>query len=158
MSNLADQPLIPCPTIAKYWQSYIKEMTTWWQNQAKSSEMSEMQLLSSGYLITWLPSLREHLFHWAQPSLSGHQSSMAPHTFQSQSPHCRSRSRCSERWWSSWEYKFPVHSTWSNFIFLFTLMSKRCNMTAMFQLMKTASLKCSMNKNKSTVVLNNWTI
>lgn len=47
MSNLADQPLIPCPSIAKYWQSYITEMTTGWQNQAKSSEMSEMQLLSS---------------------------------------------------------------------------------------------------------------
>lgn len=47
MSNLADQPLIPGPSIAKYWQSYITEMTTWWQNQAKSSEMSETQLLSS---------------------------------------------------------------------------------------------------------------
>lgn len=47
MSNLAEQPLIPCPSIAKYWQSYITKMTTWWQNQAKSSEMSEVQLLSS---------------------------------------------------------------------------------------------------------------
>lgn len=50
-SNLADQPLIHCPSIAKYWQSYITEMTTWWQNQAKSSEMVEMQLLSSVRLL-----------------------------------------------------------------------------------------------------------
>lgn len=51
----------------------------------------------------------------------------------------------------------------SNFTFLFTLSQKRCNVTAMFQLMQipnsgTPSLKCSMDKNESTVVLNNWTV
>lgn len=165
MPNLAGQPLIPCPSIAKYWQSYITEMTTWWQNQAKSSEMSEIQLLSSVKILLvqspdYPPSestfFNEHnllcqliraLWH-CKPSLKAHLLT-AEVGVDAAADHKK--------------ISFQSVEFGSNFTFLFTLSQKRCNVTAMFQLMQTPnsgtpSLKCSMDKNESTVVLNNWTV
>lgn len=160
MPNLADQPLIPCPSIAKYWQSYITEMTTWWQNQAKSSEMSEMQLLSSvKILLVQSPDY--------PPSES---TFFIEHNLLCQLIralwHCKPSFKAYLPTVKDADHKkisFQSVALGSNFTFLFTFKSKRCNMTAIFQLMQipnsgTPSLKCSMDKNESRVVLNNWTV
>lgn len=115
MSNLADQPLFPCPSIAKYWQLHkrndnmmTKPGKKFWNGRNATSLFSK-DIINT---ITWLPSLKGHLLHWAQPALSAHQSCIALQALlQSLPPHCRSRNRCSERWWSQ-ENKFPVHGTW----------------------------------------------
>lgn len=166
MPNLADQPLIPCPSIAKYWQSYITEMTTWWQNQAKSSEMSETQLLSSVRILL----VQSPDYPPSQSTFIEH--SLLCHLIRALW-HCKPSFKAyllmaevgvdAEKDAEHKKISFQSVESGSNFTFLFTLSHKRCNMTAMFQLMQipnsgTPSLKCSMNKNESPGVLNNWTV
>lgn len=113
--------------------------------------------------ITWLPSLREHFLHWAQPALSAYQSSMALQAFFQTYLPTAEVGVDAVKDADHKKISFQSVALGSNFTFLFTFKSKRCNMTAIFQLMQipnsgTPSLKCSMDKNESRVVLNNWTV
>lgn len=112
-------------------------------------------------MITWLSSLTEHLLHWAQPALSAHQSCMALQALlQSLPPLIAEVGVDAVKDDDSRKIIFQL----ALILFSFLLWrQKRCNMTAMSKQMQipnsgTPSLKCSTDKNMSTVVLNNWTI
>lgn len=161
MSNLADQPLIPCPSIAKYWQSYITEMMTWWQNQEKVLKCQKCNPFSKDIIntITWLPFFIEHnllcpahqrLYGTASPPFKDHLLIAEVGVDAVKDEDHR-------------KISFQSMALGSNFIFLFTLKSKKmqhdCDVPADADTkFRYPSLKCSMNKNKSKVVLNNSTI